>query len=141
MKDCNFNSIYAATLGGNASKEEAEALAEEAFRARTSEANKDAEIAALKAGNAALVEAWTPVAIQCARADETASVAMVEAIQTAALVLNRPHPGAALLEEHSKALARARNEGLEMAARRLAADASHGRWTDASELRAMKEPE
>jgi hypothetical protein len=34
-------------------------------------------------------------------------------------VIHRPHPGAALLEQHRKALVRARNEGLEKAAERM----------------------
>lgn len=44
-------------------------------------------------------------------------------------------------EERAKALVRARNEGLEEAAGLLAADAARHRWTDAGEIRAMKEPE
>lgn len=53
-------------------------------------------------------------------------------------VVNAIHPGAALLEEHRKALVRARNEGREEAA--ALADRKGLQWY-ARSIRALKEPE
>jgi hypothetical protein len=57
-------------------------------------------------------------------------------------IATQPHPGAALLEEHRKALVRARNEGLDAAI--AAIDAAFMEDEDVAPqdvIRAMKEPE
>lgn len=69
-------------------------------------------------------------------------------------LLDSPHPGSALLEEHRKALVRARNEGLEKAAKKADAEREYGcdpylpctcdwrqrvRWLP-DDIRALKEP-
>lgn len=69
-------------------------------------------------------------------------------------ILGQPHPGSALLSEHSKALVRARNEGLERAAETCSAVYRHHKKSGSypmdmgglaleceSAIRAMKEAE
>lgn len=100
------------------------------------------------ADNAALVEVLGDVAH---RSMDT--LGGQDAHDRAVRVHAQPHPGAALLEEHRKALVRARNEGLELLAKRLierrdqmqgramADGRRRGLEEAASIARAMKEPE
>lgn len=112
-------------------------------------------IAALEADNAALLSAVLDVygVAKSFHWDEAADDAPETAIWQAILHPScAPHPGTAYLEEHRKALVRARNEGLEKAAAvfdGLASDAEDEGDADdalhakdwATRIRSMKEPE
>lgn len=120
-------------------RERISALEKERDAAWSERASAIAEKHAALADNAALLQAlcaakealgkaqvnipWgTPPRLACGLAYDAVPVAVA-------------HPGAALLEEHRRALVRARNEGLEDAAARVKDD-------DVAEMiRAMKEPE
>lgn len=81
----------------------------------------EGHISALEADNAALVS-------ELARIGGWATGARQRDLEGAIrAVLSTPHTGSARLEEHRKALARARNEGLEMAAQKAVATAKEAR--------------
>jgi len=102
-------------------------------------------IAALEADNAALLHEADG---QCGACAGEGVVPVGEGPKVGQIVhapcplheARRAHPGAALLEEHRKALARARNEGLEKAAR-LVHEMTASKQRIAEHLRAMKELE
>jgi hypothetical protein len=96
-----------------------------------------AHIAALEADNAALVKQMTEYApYLAAHGYDLRDTAFV-----------RPHPGTALLEEHRRALVRARNEGLERAKEAVRSALTTGLLTPGNvtivlaEICALKEPE
>jgi hypothetical protein len=107
-------------------------------------------IAALEADNAALLELLRTQGrtVRCPKCEGIGSRTCSECdggevaplAPAIAAALAQPHPGAALLEEHRKALVRARNGGLEKAAR-LVCEMRSSRQRVAEHLRAMKEPE
>jgi len=112
------------------------------------------EIAKLTADNAALMEhVRTSAAVSCEDVGDDLCGACMSCL--ARDLVSRPQPGDILLEEHRKALVRAKNEGLDMAS--AIADAARRcgcnpyaecvcDWSSrtdglASEIRAMKQPE
>jgi hypothetical protein len=99
--------------------------------------------------------AWRDVAARLHRAapaarsgvDDDATIAQWDDAKANYYALRaQPHPGAALLEEHRKALVRARNDGLEMAAALVESscdmdeNCSCDEHLHAGEIRAMKDP-
>lgn len=103
------------------------------------ETTKDAAMA-LVADNAALLAVVREAheAIRLVSEDDV-SEALMDAQGDLGLAMARAHPGDALLEKHRKELARAKNDGLEMAAGVLAE--SHVGLKTAARIRALKERE
>lgn len=86
-----------------------------------------AHIAALDATNAALVRVINLSADREQGCLECGMIGHHFLECVTGRISREPHPGAALLEEHRKALARARNEGLERAAAKADAVADEAR--------------